>query len=51
MEEKYVISKEDYKKYFKGKIYVSNEELILYNNKVNFNAIFNATPIKSYKKI
>lgn len=38
---------EEYEKYFNKKKYVSCEELL----EVNFNAIFNATPKKSYKKV
>ena len=37
----------EYEKYFNKKKYVSGEELL----EVKFNAIFNATPKKSYKKI
>ena len=38
---------EEYEKYLNNKKYVSWEELL----EVNFNAIFNATPKKSYKKV
>ena len=37
MEELYVISKEDYEKYFKGKRYVDKKEVIEYYNKSNKN--------------
>jgi len=55
MEEKYIISKEDMKKYFKNNKEICREELIKYyktkrNFDINFNAIFNATPRKNYKK-
>lgn len=42
-----IYTAEEYEKYFNKKKYVSWEELL----EVNFNAIFNATPKKSYKKI
>lgn len=42
-----IYTAEEYEKYFNKKKYVSWEELL----DVNFNAIFNATPKKSYKKI
>ena len=52
MEKEFLISKEDFKKYFECKRVVMNDELHKYYRKNinNFNAIFNATPRKSYKK-
>lgn len=51
--EKYIISKEDFKRYFNCRKVIRMEELEKYymvKNVNNFNAIFNATPKKSYKK-
>lgn len=53
--EEWIISKEDLKEYFENKRIIAREELIKYYHlpgdyKSNFNAIFNATPRKSYKK-
>ena len=49
--EKYIISKEDFKRHFKCRKIISKKEYYNFLKNVNdFNAIFNATPEKSYKK-
>ena len=50
--EKYLINKVDMEQYFMNRKIITREELEKYyiKNKSNFNAIFNATPRKSYKK-
>ena len=50
--EKYLINKVDMEKFFKNRNIISKEKLKKYytNKDSNFNAIFNATPRKSYKK-
>lgn len=53
--EKFMISKEDMEKCFCSKKEISYEELVKYYKikgkiHIGFNAIFNATPKKKYKK-
>lgn len=50
--EKYLINKVDMENFFKNRNIISKEKLEKYymNKDSNFNAIFNATPRKSYKK-
>ena len=48
-----VISNEDFEKYFNKREWITKEEYCNYLKLKgqDFNAIFNATPIKSYKNI
>lgn len=54
LEEVEIISEKDFKEYFKGRTIITKEEyfdFIKYKKvEENFNAIFNATPKKNYKK-